>query len=69
MAMNPADKESLAIMINTLLAMVPGFARGAVKPQNLEQYLAMVPDNFRGYTLQELIDALSESVKNGSIKL
>jgi|WetSurMetagenome_2_1015567.scaffolds.fasta_scaffold2240988_1 hypothetical protein len=68
MALTSADKEALAGMINSGLAQIPGFLRGAVNSGAIAGFLGNIPRNFRDYTLQELIEAVEELDRDKKIK-
>lgn len=68
MALTPADKEALAVMIESNLAQIPGFLRGAVNSKAISGFLNSIPPNFRNYTLQELITAIEDLNRDNRIK-
>ena len=68
MALTSADKEALARMIESSLAQLPGFLRGAVNSAAIAGFLNSIPPNFRAYTLQELIAAIEELNREKKIK-
>jgi hypothetical protein len=68
MAMTPVDKEALAGMINASISQIPGFLRGAVNSSAISGFLGTIPQNFRSYTLEELIAAIEELNREKKIK-
>lgn len=68
MALTTADKEALAVMIESSLKQLPGFLRGAVNSSAITGFLNTIPQNFRSYTLQELITAIEDLNREQRIK-
>ncbi len=68
MALSKEDQELLVQTINTAIGQVPGFLRGAVNPRNITAYLQSIPQSFRRYTLQELIDGLEQANRDNKFK-
>lgn len=68
MALNGADKDQMVQLINGILSQVPSFLRGSIGAKNLPGYLNSIPANFRGYTLQELIDAMIQANQENKFK-
>ena len=68
MPLTTEDQELLVQTINTAIGQIPAFLRGAVNPRNISAYLQSVPQNFRRYTLQEIIDGLEEANRNSRFK-
>lgn len=68
MALNANAKEALAGVINASLDRIPGFLRGAVNKTAIAGFLKSIPADFRGYTLQELMDAIDDLNRENRIK-
>ncbi len=68
MALSQNDKNELIKGINNILAQIPSFLKGAVNENSLSGYIHAIPQNFRHYTLQDILDAIDEANRNNSLK-
>jgi len=68
MALSQADKNDLIKGINGILAQIPAFLKGAVNENTISGYIHAIPQNFRHYTLQEILDAIEEASRNRNLK-
>ncbi len=61
MALSWEDKEKLNAAINQLTRSLPPIAKMGLANRSIPDLLMMIPQEFRKYTLAELIDAVKDS--------
>ncbi len=66
MALSYEDKKLLINGLNGILSQVPSFLKGTINSKLISGYIQAIPNNFRNYSLQELIDAIEEGNRNNS---
>jgi len=63
------DADLLINSINIFLEKIPNFVKNTINSYNIITFINIIPDNFRKYTLGEILNCIEESIKSGKIKL